>query len=179
MKAMDDAARAALLGAIERQELGGRPLAPEAGDAAVADWHEVRDGLRRGLDVGSHTVNHAILTRCDLGRVSDELNESRRTLEKQLDRPITLFSYPNGDNDAAVRARVQEAGYRCAVTVESGLNAAGADPFQLRRIDLGAADDRYTVRAKLAGLHDALRLALGRRRAAGVRLTLASDEVRS
>lgn len=179
MKAMDDAARANLLGVIERQELGGQPLPPDAGDAAVADWNEVRDALRRGLDFGSHTVNHSILTRCDLTRVTDELVESRRTLEKQLGRPIPTFSYPNGNNDAPVRARVRAAGYRYAVTVESGLNAVGADPYQLRRVDLGAADDRYTIRAKLAGLHDALRLALGRRRAAGVRLTLATDEVRS
>jgi hypothetical protein len=51
-----------------------------------------------------------------------------------LDREVTAFCYPNGDYDGAVRQRVVEAGYSCAVGTLAGLNGADTDRFALRRI---------------------------------------------
>ena len=55
-------------------------------------------------------------------------------LEAELGHTVKLFCYPNGDYDARVRRAVEEAGYACAVTVESGLNDSLSDILALKRV---------------------------------------------
>lgn len=151
MKAKTDEDRADMLADIEFQ--CPRQSFPQD-NAEVLSWEEIRKAIAEGLAFGSHSETHAILTQYDLNRIDREVVESRNVIQKQIDRPITAFSYPNGNNDDRSRRCVQEAGYRLAVTVESGLNPPGRDPYQLRRMTLESEDDRYTIRAKLSGLHD-------------------------
>jgi len=109
------------------------PASPPA-EYAAASWSELRAMTAAGVEIGSHTVTHPILTRVDRDRLTRELTGSRDRLEAMLDRPATLFCYPNGDYDRAVRDEVARAGYRLAVTTDPGLNDASSDPLALRRI---------------------------------------------
>jgi peptidoglycan/xylan/chitin deacetylase (PgdA/CDA1 family) len=97
-------------------------------------WEQAREMDAAGVEMGSHTVTHPILTRVDDERLRAELCESRSRLEAMLNREIDLFCYPNGDYDSRVRRTAQAAGYRCAVTIEEGLNGIGADLMALRRV---------------------------------------------
>jgi peptidoglycan/xylan/chitin deacetylase (PgdA/CDA1 family) len=109
------------------------PAVPPA-DYAAATWSELRAMSAAGVEVGSHTVTHPILTRVRADRLACELTDSRRRLEAMLDRPATVFCYPNGDYNRAIRDEVARAGYRLAVTTEPGLNDEASDPLALRRI---------------------------------------------
>jgi peptidoglycan/xylan/chitin deacetylase (PgdA/CDA1 family) len=97
-------------------------------------WDELREMAAFGIEIGSHTVSHPILTRIDSGRLRHELRDSKLILEELLDRPISLFCYPNGDSNKHVRNEVSLAGYTCAVTTAPGLNGRGTDLLALRRI---------------------------------------------
>jgi peptidoglycan/xylan/chitin deacetylase (PgdA/CDA1 family) len=102
-------------------------------------WDQVRSLHQRGFDVGAHTQTHA-----DLGKISghdarDEIRGSKAELERQLGAPVELFAYPYGGWDnltEANREQVKAAGFRCCCSAVGGINAAGTDPFLLRRIPI-------------------------------------------
>ena len=97
-------------------------------------WDQAREMDANGVEIGSHTLTHPILTNVGDERLRRELSDSKSRLEEVLGRQVDQFCYPNGDNDERVRREVARAGYRAAVTVESGLNQGGDDPLTLRRI---------------------------------------------
>jgi peptidoglycan/xylan/chitin deacetylase (PgdA/CDA1 family) len=107
-------------------------LPPE--EFAPITWEQAREMDAAGVEIGSHTVTHPILTRVRPDRLAFELSASRARLRDALGRDADLFCYPNGDYDAAVRDAVIRAGYRAAVTTDAGLNSAGDCAFTLKRV---------------------------------------------
>lgn len=97
-------------------------------------WDQAREMESAGIEIGSHTVTHPILTNVSENVLRAEVRESKARLERELGHTTTLFCYPNGDYDAGVRRVVEEAGYRCAVTVEPGLNDSRSDMLSLKRV---------------------------------------------
>jgi peptidoglycan/xylan/chitin deacetylase (PgdA/CDA1 family) len=104
------------------------------GEFSPLTWEQVREMDAAGVEVGSHTMTHPILTNISRDRLRRELNESRFRLEEVLCRNVDLFCYPNGDYDPMVSEEVKRAGYTCAVTSRHGLNNRDANPLALRRI---------------------------------------------
>jgi len=109
------------------------PDAPPAEFGPVT-WAQAREMDSAGLEIGSHTRSHPILTNADDEQLRRELRESRARLEAELGRGVDLFCYPNGSFDERVRRETERAGYRCAVTTLHGLNGRHADPLALRRV---------------------------------------------
>lgn len=97
-------------------------------------WDQAREMESFGVEIGSHTVSHPILTNVGEAVLRAELEESKSRLEAELGHAVKLFCYPNGDYDARVRRAVEEAGYTCAVTVEPGLNDSMSDMLALKRV---------------------------------------------
>jgi peptidoglycan/xylan/chitin deacetylase (PgdA/CDA1 family) len=81
---------------------------------ANLSWDDLREMMRLGHEVGSHTFSHADLGQLDEEQTRFELVESKRTLEERLQQPVRWFAYPFGgrQNFRAERLRlVYEAGY--------------------------------------------------------------------
>ena len=97
-------------------------------------WDQAREMYANGVEIGSHTLTHPILTNVGDERLRRELRDSKSHLEEVLRHQVDLFCYPNGDNDERVQSEVARAGYRAAVTVVNGLNQRGDDPLSLRRV---------------------------------------------
>jgi peptidoglycan/xylan/chitin deacetylase (PgdA/CDA1 family) len=100
------------------------------------DWDGARTLAARGVAIGAHSTDHAILANETAEAQTHNLGEARRALETGLDRPVDLFAYPNGtsvDFDERTVSAARAAGYRCAVTTMAGWNDAGSDFFALRR----------------------------------------------
>jgi peptidoglycan/xylan/chitin deacetylase (PgdA/CDA1 family) len=105
-------------------------------DGVMLTWRELRKMVEEGWDVGSHTVNHVVLTRVTAAVVKDELGQSKQILEKELQRPISLFAYPNGkepDFNLSTKELVRQIGYKAAATTVEGLNDRNSDPWKIRR----------------------------------------------
>lgn len=98
------------------------------------NWAQAREMESGGFEIGSHTVSHPILTKVSEPVLQTELNESKARLEAELGHAVKLFCYPNGNYDTRVRHAVEEAGYRCAMTVEPGLNDSLSDTLALKRV---------------------------------------------
>jgi peptidoglycan/xylan/chitin deacetylase (PgdA/CDA1 family) len=103
-------------------------------DFSAVSWEEVHEMARNGIEFGSHTLTHPILTNVGDEQLRQELTESRTHIEAVLRRRVEQFCYPNGDYNEKVASEVARAGYGSAVTTVSGLVEAGDEPFTLRRI---------------------------------------------
>src|SRR5215470_13398730 len=122
--------------AIERLafSLGVRlPMRPPAEYGAI-DWRQAREMADAGIEIGSHTLTHPILTGLGGARLREEVARSRDRIQYAIGRKVETFCYPNGDYDLRTRLEVARAGYKLAVTTEVGLNNGRNDPLALRRI---------------------------------------------
>lgn len=95
---------------------------------------QVREMDSGGIEIGSHTVTHPILTRISVERLRHELCDSRSRLAAVLGHNVELLGYPNGDHNLLVRQHAARAGYKCAVTADYGLNHGHSNPLALQRI---------------------------------------------
>ncbi|MFP4573037.1 MAG: glycosyltransferase [Desulfobacterales bacterium] len=123
---------------------------------APATWEELRQMSDNGIEIGSHTLNHPILSKIPSERLADEISASRHILEEKLNKPVYTFSYPNGtpaDISKQAVSAVKKAGYKGAA-VTAGLTPK--DPFLIPR--MGASEDRTEFAAKLHGLEYAGKL---------------------
>jgi peptidoglycan/xylan/chitin deacetylase (PgdA/CDA1 family) len=109
------------------------PTPAEREDFDLASWEELGALDPAVVAIGSHTLTHPILPSTPPAEVETEVRDSRKLLERGLQRPVELFAYPNGDHDAAVEACVRKH-YRAAVTAARGWVRRGADAHQLPRL---------------------------------------------
>jgi peptidoglycan/xylan/chitin deacetylase (PgdA/CDA1 family) len=103
-------------------------------DRVYATWDELRSVAAAGCEIGGHTLGHPVLTCEDRSTVQAEVFGCRAELQQRLGTAVLSFAYPNGRHDTTVRSVTAAAGYRCAVTVQHGVNYAETDPYQLRRV---------------------------------------------
>lgn len=107
------------------------------------------DAMRQTVDFQAHTRLHPVLPMCDDGRALDEIAGSKQILLDHFGLATWAFAYPNGDYcDRDVRL-VQESGFRCALTIDTGFNDAKTDIFRLKRILISddAGLDELAVKA--------------------------------
>jgi peptidoglycan/xylan/chitin deacetylase (PgdA/CDA1 family) len=133
LKRLPDEVKEEALGRLARAVEVALPDTPPEEFAPVT-WDQAREMEANGIEIGSHTLTHPILTNIGDERLQRELRDSRLRLEEVLGHRVEQFCYPNGDNDERVQCEVARAGYRVAVTCVSGLNKRGDDPLTLRRI---------------------------------------------
>lgn len=103
-----------------------------------------------GIGIGSHTRSHPRLPELAADQLEHEIAGSKADLERLLGAPVRHFAYPFGLFGEAARTVVEAAGYEAAVSVRSGFNGAGVNPFELRRIEVYAGDSEWRFRQKLA-----------------------------
>jgi peptidoglycan/xylan/chitin deacetylase (PgdA/CDA1 family) len=99
----------------------------------LLDWDEVRELAASGMEIGGHSVNHAVLTNLPLAEARREIAGCSSAIAERLGRAPLHFAYPNGYHSPAVRQAVKEAGFESAATTEDRENVHGGDPFLLRR----------------------------------------------
>jgi len=130
LKAVSSDRRNTIMAALETGVNGAAQACP----LMTAD--QVRDLADLGHEIGSHTLWHPILTTMAAQERRREIQGARRLLQQWTEREVTGFCYPNGDFNAEVVNELLEAGHGYACTTQPGRNREGADPFQLRRIDM-------------------------------------------
>jgi peptidoglycan/xylan/chitin deacetylase (PgdA/CDA1 family) len=100
----------------------------------LMDVAQVRDWLRAGHRIGSHSLSHPYLTRLSMRDAREEIVTSKKKLEDTFGVTVEDFCYPYGNWNETVRDLVMEAGYRTACAADFGVNTAAVSPFSLRRI---------------------------------------------
>jgi len=128
---------------------------PEA--RAFMNWNDARTLVSGGFEIGSHTVDHPILSSIkDMPRLSKELRGSKDTLERELGKPCLALAYPNGttqDVGTEVFQEARAAGYQWGFMTTPVWQAPGGDPYQLARIGVPGHADMPTFTFYVSGLH--------------------------
>jgi peptidoglycan/xylan/chitin deacetylase (PgdA/CDA1 family) len=118
----------------------------------LMDTAQVREWLRAGHRIGSHSLTHPRLTRLSLRDAQEEILASKKKLEDTFGVAVEDFCYPYGDWNQAVRDLVMEAGYRTACTTDYGVNLPATPPLELRRITVRhPTRSLKALRARLMG----------------------------
>ena len=103
-------------------------------------WEQIRTMHGAGIAFGSHTLTHPVISQLTPAEMERELRESKQILEEKLDSPVRDFAFPFGqmaDCGTAAGAVLAGCGYRSAATTIWGVNVPGANPYQLRRVQIG------------------------------------------
>jgi peptidoglycan/xylan/chitin deacetylase (PgdA/CDA1 family) len=74
---------------------------------------------RAGIEIASHTVDHADMARVSSGMATFELVQSKHWLETLLGHPVVDFAYPSGKYNAGTIQLLSQLGYDTAV-IEDG-----------------------------------------------------------
>ena len=111
-----------------------------------ANWTQWLDA---GMEVGSHTRNHANLKSLSLPQAQAEIEGSKQDLEATLKCEVRHFCYPYGWFTKEHVSLVKDAGYTSATTTSRGRNGPSADPYQLKRIMIARATHLGLFAAKI------------------------------
>jgi peptidoglycan/xylan/chitin deacetylase (PgdA/CDA1 family) len=121
----------ALAEALERRV--GRGEEELAEGTRLMGWDEVRALHAAGVEIGGHSVNHAVLANLPPALARRELTGCRDALAERLGRPPRHFAYPNGYHTPEVRRLVAECGFEAGFTTEDRENVRGGDPLAVGR----------------------------------------------
>jgi peptidoglycan/xylan/chitin deacetylase (PgdA/CDA1 family) len=147
------------VGEIGAEPRGDGGWEPED-DVRYLSWPEVVELRGRGVEIGSHTCTHPMLSKLPAAEAERELRESLAEVARRTGEPAPPFAYPFGDYTPELAERARALGYSCALTTDAGPNGAGEDLYRLRRVLVGDDDDEPAFAARVSGLAALLARAL-------------------
>lgn len=89
------------------------------------------------IEIGAHTMNHLYLSGLSSIIVKNEVEESKKFIEKIIGKPVVSFAYPYGAFDNETIDIVKKAGFTSAVTTVSGDFILDINRFFLYRVRPG------------------------------------------
>ena len=123
------------------------------------NWEEVKAMSRAGIEFGSHTMSHPVLSKVeDKHELEYEIRQSKKIIEEKIEKEVIVFSYPIGGGDSFssdIKKEVKDAGYSFAVNYIHGVNIInnGFDRFSLKRLDMDQLSlDRFKAKLAFPGI---------------------------
>jgi peptidoglycan/xylan/chitin deacetylase (PgdA/CDA1 family) len=138
LKSVPNARRLAYLDEMKAWCTAPAASAPSALSRAMT-WEQISEMARAGMDIGSHTASHPVLSQCTEEEIRSELTESKEAIETRTGQAVVSLAYPVGSAQAIDRRVIQaarECGYGVACTYITGNNPVNEltdHRFQLRR----------------------------------------------
>jgi peptidoglycan/xylan/chitin deacetylase (PgdA/CDA1 family) len=117
--------------------------------------------LKPLVDFQAHSVSHPILPACGDEKAEGEIERCKTDLEQLYGLKIEAFAFPNGDCSERDIVMTRNAGYRCALTIDTGINDIDTDLFRLRRVSVPDDAPVSELLVKASGFWRRLRYAHG------------------
>lgn len=76
----------------------------------------------KGVEFGSHSHTHSILSKIDEEQLEYELKHSKQILESLINKSINILAYPNGVYNKAVKSMAKKLGYSIFLETEDSIN---------------------------------------------------------
>lgn len=106
-------------------------------------WDEISEMAESGIEFGSHTKTHPLLSSLSFEECKAELIHSKKIIEQHIGRKVSFLAYPFGsrkDFNEMVEKAAKEAGYECAFSLCSDKNGM-------------ANNHSYTIGRKMVDSH--------------------------
>jgi peptidoglycan/xylan/chitin deacetylase (PgdA/CDA1 family) len=89
------------------------------------------------VEIGSHTFNHPDLKKINNRQASFEIVESKKEIEKIINKPVLSFCYPFGIYQGYDEELAASAGYLSSLTTQTGVRHYKEDLQSLKRVRPG------------------------------------------
>lgn len=126
----------------------------EGEERRFLNWEEAREMAAGGMEIGSHTQTHPLMSKLSPDDQRRELQRSKATIEEQIGRPVDSFAYPNGspkDVTPITLEQVKEAGYKTAFSFYGGINRhSWSEPLNLLRVSPDPRSGSFRLDAVLS-----------------------------
>lgn len=96
-----------------------------------ANYDLIKSLNEMGIEIGSHTITHTLLTRTTIQQIKWELSESKKVLEDIIRKEVKSFSYPGGYYNQVIKRYVKKAGYKEARTTRVFCRKIPRDPYEM------------------------------------------------
>ena len=133
-------------------------------DREVMSEEELKQVSPELVQIGSHSLTHPRMTQLTASQAITELGESRRALERMLERPIRLFSFPYGAFNDGLADQARESGYDRVFTVLPHLAFSDPKEFVAPRVRVDPTDWELEFRLKVLGAYRWLPMAFAVKR---------------
>jgi peptidoglycan/xylan/chitin deacetylase (PgdA/CDA1 family) len=123
---------------------------------SLLNAEELRQLVDQGMSIGSHTLNHPILSRQTSEEAWREISESRSVLESAVSKPVWALAYPFGDPASVTTREMQmaeQAGFQCAFMNVGGGFGAQLPRFAMPRVHVTADMNLSEFEAHVSGFH--------------------------
>lgn len=97
-------------------------------------WHQLREMVAAGMEVGSHSLTHPFMHRLSPAEVAHEFGESKRLIEDRLRQPVRSASLPRGWEPSEFEGVLRELGYRVFCTSRVGWWYPGGRALAMPRV---------------------------------------------
>ncbi len=88
------------------------------------------------IEIGAHTVDHIDISKCSEEEAHQEIENSIKDIEKNLNERPKHYSFPYGRSTEAHRNLIRELGMKSAVIASSDIRInSNSDPYALARIE--------------------------------------------
>ena len=104
---------------------------------------------RAGIEIASHTVDHADMARVSSGMAAYQLVESKRWLEGLLGHPVVDFAYPSGQYTWQTVQLLGQFGYDTAVIEDGTSMHSRANRYTWGRVRVGGGETLHDFIANL------------------------------
>lgn len=117
--------------------------------APLMTWEQIREANDKGVQFGSHTATHPLLTSLSPREVAEEARRSRAEIEHKLGQRVSTVAYPYGNYNEIVGRIFEDQGYTL------GLNSSGEPaeihdrPMGVSRIELLPTDGPEQIGLKM------------------------------
>ena len=111
--------------------------------------------IKRGFEIGSHSVTHADLGHCSHQEAFTEVFQSKKDLDSLLGKPVRWFSYPFGGRKnirPEVVELVRQAGYEAMFSAYGGYVTSKSDSFNLHRVGASGQFRPLDILMEIEGL---------------------------
>lgn len=90
----------------------------------MMNWDEIRNCVANGVEIGNHTYSHdSFASDMTIDEMQHEIVESKKVIEKHIQQPCEIFSFPNGQFNDTVLNTVVGAGYKYLLFADNKFQA--------------------------------------------------------
>jgi peptidoglycan/xylan/chitin deacetylase (PgdA/CDA1 family) len=97
---------------------------------------QIQEMSQNGMEIGSHTANHYLLTSLERDQILNELTNSKETLTAVLGKEVTSFAPPGGWYNNKIIEMSKELGYRSFFSCDIGVNDNDPKLFIFNRVEV-------------------------------------------
>ena len=99
-------------------------------------WDEIAECAANGIEIGSHTYSHDVLTEhSGEAMLEREVISSKLEIEQKIGRGVSVLALPNGKGSPKINQFVERAGFEFLLYVNDGVNEIQHDGAGFRVFD--------------------------------------------